>query len=321
MKRVMTSIFSLVAMLAVDVSVFAANNPAQGFGMPPSKRFPSATQTHSNKRIMPIIGNSEHSGITKDAALAQSPIAYHGGPVMTQGANVYYIWYGNWSSNSAVGILTDFMNSVGGSSWLNIETTYYQTSSGVKTPIKNLVTLKKSIFDNYSKGKVLTDSAVSAIVKNAITSGKLPLDPNGVYFVLTSSDVSETSGFCTQYCGWHDYMFVNAKKIPYSFIGNAARCLNACAPQTTSPNGNAGADAMASVIAHELAEIMSDPYLNAWYDAYGEENADKCSWTFGSTYGTQNGSQANVKLGSRNYLIQQNWVNSSPSGKCSMHYP
>ena len=40
---------------------------------------------------------------------------------------------------------------------------------------------------------------------------------------------------------------------------------------------------MASVIAHELVEAVSDPQLNAWYDRRGYENADKCAWTFGST--------------------------------------
>jgi hypothetical protein len=39
---------------------------------------------------------------------------------------------------------------------------------------------------------------VEAVVSGAISSGALPADANGVYFVLTSSDVNETSGFCTQ---------------------------------------------------------------------------------------------------------------------------
>ncbi len=278
-------------------------------------------KTKIDKRVFPIKGKTEGGNALTKTQAAQAPITYHGGPVLAKGVNVYYIWYGNWSSNSAVSILTDFMNNLNGSPWLNIETTYYQTSGGVKTQIQNQVTLKKSVYDNYSRGKSLSDSSVSAIVQRAISTGALPLDPSGVYFVLTSSDVSETSGFCSQYCGWHTYMTVSGKKIPYAFIGNAAKCLNACAPQTTSPNGNAGADAMASVIAHELAEIMTDPYLNAWYDNAGAENADKCAWTFGSTYRAPNGSSANMKLGTRNYLIQQNWINKSPTGQCGLHYP
>ena len=76
---------------------------------------------------------------------------------------------------------------------------------------------------------------------------------------------------------------------------------------------------MASVIAHELEEMVTDPNLNAWFDLRGAENADKCAWTFGTTY-TVNGALANMQLGTRNYLIQRNWVNAS-GGYCSLSYP
>ena len=72
---------------------------------------------------------------------------------------------------------------------------------------------------------------------------------------------------------------------------------------------------MASIIAHENEEATSDPDLNAWYDTRGNENADKCAWTFSTI--APNGS--NVTLGSRQYLIQQNWVNAS-GGYCSMSF-
>jgi len=32
-------------------------------------------------------------------------ISYHGGPVMTGTVNIHYIWYGNWSGNTATTIL------------------------------------------------------------------------------------------------------------------------------------------------------------------------------------------------------------------------
>ena len=53
--------------------------------------------------------------------------------------------------------------------------------------------------DTGSQGTRLRDSSVLAVVNNAINNGSLPYDANGVYFVLTSSDVTDTSGFCTQY--------------------------------------------------------------------------------------------------------------------------
>src|SRR5213079_3370419 len=163
------------------------------------------------------------------------------------------------------------------------------------------------------------DAQIQSVVSSAITSGRLPSNTNAVYFVLTSADVTASSGFCTQYCGWHTHGTIGGSDIKYAFIGNPDRCPSACAAQTTSPNGNAGADGMASIIAHELEEAVTDPDLNAWYDNRGQENADKCAWTFGTTHQAVNGSLSNVTLGGKQYLIQRNWVNAS-GGYCSMSY-
>jgi len=64
---------------------------------------------------------------------------------------------------------------------------------------------------------------------------------------------------------------------------------------------------------------VTDPDLNAWYDSQGAENADKCAWTFGTTYSV-NGSQANMNLGGRDFLIQRNWVNAPPAGVCALSH-
>jgi hypothetical protein len=234
---------------------------------------------------------------------------------------MYYIWYGNWSGNPATTILTDFANSIGGSPYYNINTTYYDGSG---SHLVNSVAYAGSTTDSGSQGfNNLSDSAIQAIVGSAISSGRLPKDPHGVYFVLTSADVTK-SGFCTSYCGWHThgtYTDTSGQTdIKYSFIGNPAQCLSACAAQSIGPNGDAGADGMVSIIAHELEEAASDPDLNAWYDSRGYENADKCAWTFGATYVTGNGASANMNLGGRNYLIQRNWVNAS-GGYCALSYP
>src|SRR5207244_549633 len=95
--------------------------------------------------------------------------------------------------------------------------------------------------------------------------------------------------------GGHTHGTIAGADIKYSFIGNPDRCPSACEAQATGPNGNAGADGMASIISHELEEATTDPDLNAWYDRRGQENADKCAWTFGTTY-TANGEQARQTL-------------------------
>jgi len=263
-------------------------------------------------------GWGEHKpgqGKTKSGPGANG-INYHGGPLMLGTTNVYYIWYGNWSGNSATTILDNLASGLGGSPYFNINTTYYN-GSGVH--VSNAVAHAGDVYDNYSLGKSLSDNNVASVVSNAITGGTLPLDTSGVYFVLTSADVNETSGFCTQYCGWHTDGTIKGADIKYAFVGNPDRCPSACEAQGLGPNGNAGADGMASIIAHELSEAVTDPDLNAWFDRQGNENADKCAWTFGSTYAAANGAAANVNLGGQNYLLQQNWVNAN-GGYCALSY-
>jgi Phosphate-induced protein 1 conserved region len=263
--------------------------------------------------------NSRGVGNAKPARpIGSNGISYHGGPVMTSGPNVYYIWYGwgtGYTDSTAMSILTNLAQHEGGTPYFNINTTYYD---GSNVHVANNVVYKGSTTDNYSQGKSLSDASIQTIVANHISAFGGP-DPNGVYFVLTSADVNETSGFCTQYCGWHTHGTISGSDIKYAFVGNPARCLSACAAQSTSPNNDPGGDGMASIIAHELEEATTDPDLNAWYDNRGEENADKCAWTFGTESTASNGSKYNVTIGGTNYLIQRNWVNAS-GGYCSMSY-
>ncbi len=247
---------------------------------------------------------------------ASNGILYHGGPIMTGTVDVYYIWYGNWGTNSAKTILTDFISHLGGSPYEHINTTYY---NGAGTHVSGNIAYKGSYSTSAYLGTSLSDSQILKVVSDALAGNHLPYDGNAIYFVLTSKEVTASSGFCTQYCGWHTSGSSAKGKVRYSFVGNPDRCPTACEAQTTGPNGNAGADGMASIIAHESEETISDPDLNAWYDSSGAENGDKCAWTFGTEKTAPNGAKYNVTLGSRNYLIQRNWVNAG-GGYCAMSY-
>lgn len=245
-------------------------------------------------------------------------IFYHGGPLILGGTHYYYIWYGDWSNNTATTILPNFANDESGSGYFNINTTYYDANN---TPVTNSITLGGQAFDSEYLGANLGDSDILQVVTDAINNNQLPSDPQGVYFVLTQSDVNETSGFCTAYCGWHGNATINGADIKYSFVGNPDRCPSACEGQTaSSPNNNTGADGMANIIAHEAEEATTDPDLNAWFDNSGAENADKCVWQFGSTQTASNGSSYNQTMGGHQYLIQMNWVDAN-GGYCAQTYP
>ena len=258
---------------------------------------------------------------TGGTAVVTPAINYNGGPLINT-PDVYVIWYGNWNqtngSDTPAGqqIVRDFLTNEGGSPYFQLNTSY---NAGGYT-ISGNVNFSGEATDTGSQGTRLRDSSVLAVVNNAINNGSLPYDANGVYFVLTSSNVSEQSGFCTQYCGWHTAGTATAGHVRYSFVGNANRCLSACGAQTTGPNGNAGVDGMISVIAHELEEATTDPDpRSGWADVNGSENADKCAWTFGHyQYQVANGAWANVHLGTRDFLIQRNLWHQTSGDLCMM---
>jgi len=297
--------FALLAVFGLSEAAFAQN---EGQGAPEIIK-------HRAKK-------DEEDALTKGSTGVITPkITYHGGALITT-PTIYYIWYGNWNQNNGSDtpagqqILRDFANSIGGSGYYAINTTY----SVVGQTITGGVNFGGETTDTGSRGTRLRDADILTIVNSAISSGRLPYDSQGVYFVLTSSNVNESSGFCTKYCGWHTAGNASAGHVRYAFIGNANRCLNACAAQTVGPNGNAGVDGMVSIIAHELEEAASDADpRSGWADSVGSENADKCAWTFGQNQVTlPSGAVYNITLGSRHFLIQRNLKQSTLGDTCNM---
>ena len=289
------------------------------------------------------VPNGKHGQSGQTAAPVQGPIGqavvtgnginYHGGPVMRGNpVHAYAIWYGNWSStgsNTAAtrSLIEHFLGTIGGSALEKVNTTYGDNTGNVSG---NVSFAGSTIVSSSTN---LTDSGVRTQVANAISSGRLPKDTNGVYFVLSSSNINETSGFCTSYCGWHTHSTISSSDIKYAFIGNPDRCPSGCEIQRTGPNSPAtnvgGADGMANIISHELEEAISDPDLNAWFDTNGEENADKCNFNFGATStctstsicsasGKAASAKFNQTFGNNDWMLQQNWRNSG-GGACAQH--
>ncbi len=266
-----------------------------------------------------LSAGAQTTGIHPGTTFPLSRMFYHRGPVMLE-PNVYVIWYGNWNrtnhTDTAEGqqIVRDFLNAIGGSPYFAINTTY----SVSNMTISGKVSFAGETTDNGSHGRALSPGMLRSVVTNAVGSGALPTDTNGVYFVLTSSDVTETSGFCSHFCAYHYRILFRGADLKYAFVGNFARCPVICTPQPThSPNGNPGVDGMVSAIAHELSEAVTDPDHNAWFDLQGFENADKCAWTYGHhQYKALNGTWANMGwdyfdgsgafLYHRDFLIQRN---------------
>ncbi len=250
-----------------------------------------------------------------------SSMQFHGGEVMgTTNAtvpNIYYIWYGNWAGNSATSLLANLALGLGTSLLYNINSTYADKNGNAVLP--ELKFPKPGVFDSYSSGTTIQKSDVLSIVTRAITNQQLPLDSSGLYFVLTSSDIQEVSGFCTAYCGWHNSAMIQNTTIKYAFVGNPERCPNACAAQSVSLNNNPGADAMANIVVHEIDKMVTNPNGDGWFDSNGQENSDLCAWQFSNISKASNGASYNIVIAGIKYLIQMNWLNIN-GGSCAQTY-
>lgn len=73
------------------------------------------------------------------------------------------------------------------------------------------------------------------MVSDSISSKKLPLDPDGLYMVMTSADVkvgSAQGGFCGYpmgYCGWHTQGDVGGTPVRFAFVGDGTKqCNDGC---------------------------------------------------------------------------------------------
>ncbi len=193
-------------------------------------------------------------------------LAYNGGPVMTAPIKIYPIYYGSWTTTTAsntINIVHDFLNGLAVSPWWNILTSYYQlSSSGVRTYVPaQAVSYGQHVIipiDSSRGGTTLSDNNVYSIIHNQIANVKsLPTDVNGIYVLITSAEVTETSGFCTSYCGWHTYGGMNGQNIKYAFMGDATtQCPGACTAFSNgiSPNNDLAADGIVNILAHEVRD-------------------------------------------------------------------
>jgi len=247
--------------------------------------------------------------------------------VRTGGQNIYFIFYGNWIGNeTAMQLLTEFTSTVGNTPYMRINSTY---ADGSGQQASSALVYGGSVIDaSYSHGAIeLTETDIQDIIEDQILNFSLPHDPQGIYVLVASQDVSSSAtGYCVPGAPpFHGHGVINGADTQYVFLIDPRRCTALAGGQYfprvgndfETPNGNFSGDAMVLNLAHAFSGLLTDPKDNGWYDRYGLENADKCTGTFGQTYTTPNGAPANVHIGQRDYLLEQNWVNDR-KGRCAL---
>lgn len=266
------------------------------------------------------------------ARSGSTQILYHGGPVLGIGAAgipVYVIYYGSHFPATTQPIINAFIGGLGGTPNFDVNTTYCEaattTCSGSGTSISGLLSFGGSLQDPALQGKTVNNTAVTRILQYALTTGGLPQNDGAIYVLITDPTI-KVSGFPTSFCAYHTHSstIVAGHDIKYAVAPEPA-VLGACDGnfangQTVTPNGDQGADEIVDSLMHEFSETATDPDINAWYAANGQENGDLCNYVYG-TWSTlpssPTGASYNASWNGYYWLIQWIWLNKSLPQSCS----
>ncbi len=333
MRRV-PSVLGIILLLFVGASPVLAASPSPG-----SAPGLDGTQVGSSLTWHLADGGRIHLHPTR-GVLGHAPIApyngtppmlYNGGPIVPAEHAVSIYWSsstiysggptpGTTGTGSADGSLVGyFLSHLGGSSYYNINTTYTDTVGGGHT-VANALSYTGYWADNVSApsgSQAVSDAAIQSEIINGFTSGKIAYDPSTVYAVFSSGSVNLGGGAFTQYCAYHGEFTWNGNVVLYAAMPYDQAAPNACS-WGSYPNNDPGADSEVNTLAHELEEANTDPQLNAWYDSSGYENGDECAWIFGTA--NLSGGLANITVGAKNFMVQENWLNVTNGGQCLQGY-
>jgi hypothetical protein len=176
--------------------------------------------------------------------------------------------------------------------------------------------------------RCLTDAQLRSEIVAYVEARKLPVDLQQEYFLLTPAGVescTEAAGHsCSdgtthpRYCAYHSFIQTGSGVLVYA-VDPWVLGLN-CDFGEEHPNGNASDATIGGGLAHEHSESVTDPELNAWYDAKANEVADKCrTFKAATEYGeplgkAPDGADYNQVIDGDFYYYQQMWSNQA--GAC-----
>nr|GMD55533.1 protein EXORDIUM-like 3 [Ipomoea batatas] len=236
-------------------------------------------------------------------------LKYHMGPVLTSNITVYPIWYGRWG-NAQKRIIRDFIISL--------------SAANAATPSLAAWWKTAQLYTDQTGARVSRHVRLGAEKNDRLCSHGKSL-----------TRLSVQSDFCNNVCGFHYFTFPSIVRytLPYAWVGNSAKlCPGTCAypfavpdyipglKAVKSPNGDVGVDGMISVIGHEIAELSTNPLVNAWYagqdPVFPVEIADLCEGIYGTGGGGsytgqmlagKDGATYNVNGVRRRFLVQWLW--------------
>ncbi len=293
-------------------------SPAETHKLPTIELYRAANGTN------PLASPPDHPDAKPGSGGSNTGIIYHGGPLLISPSIAAVYWSNRtiYSGGPAAGsngsgsqdgsLIGYFLSNLGASSYWNINTTYYNGSNVHVTRSLNYSQFWAANVNVPASGSAPTDANMENLLITGFNTGKLTFSPTTIYAIFSDAGVNLGGGFGSSYCAYHGHFTWNGNDVKYAAMPHNIDFPSACT-DGQAPNGDAAADAEVNTLAHESEEATTDEDLNAWYDRRGNENADKCAWNFGAVSGSS-GAQYNITVGSKHFMVQQNWINSGSGG-------
>jgi hypothetical protein len=249
-------------------------------------------QDLTNRSEPPMLGivlpNDVNTRQSLTAAATSPLMTYHGGKIMQTVVSKSIFWGSKWAMSGFAGDKITGLDAwyTGHSDSNYAATSDEYTGTNGQVGSTGFIHQGHVIDVSLARGGGSTQVILNEVCKQ-ITNGNIVPDLNGNGYYPVYSTVKRGNA---SYCAYHSAgsCTYQGQSVPVQFAffwnldGDAS-----CDPQDTQTGHSQGLAALANVTAHELAEARTDPSTpGAWYDSAGNENGDKCAWTFNVPYVT-----------------------------------
>jgi len=280
------------------------------------------TQSSRPLGVVPTLGSVNSAS----PFLGSGNLTYHGG--LTMHTNkvyaIYWVPAGYTVSANYVSLINRFFTDVAAASGQTSNVYYSDTqyTDTVNGHILYSSTFGGSVIDTHPlpvSGCVdsytsvcVTDAQLQTEIQNVVAAQGWTANSSTEFFMFTANGIGScfdaTGGVCafSYYCAYHSWIGAGSSALLYANMPYADTVSTNC-DSGQHPN-NDDADATINVTSHEHNETITDQQGDAWYDAAGYENGDKCAWLFGNGHGTA-GQKFNQTINGHHYWLQGEWTN------------
>ena len=244
---------------------------------------------------------AEHSQRHLQRLASANNMVYWGGPIQKV-PKIYLIFWGQtYATDTAAdpdgqaSYFIRYVNGIGGSPWLNIDSQYNGTGQGfITNPPGQLL---GTWYDPSPVPPTPVDADIANEAVKSISHG-FPYSADANYVVVTPTHHNE-SGFAVQWCAWHSNTTSAYGPVAFTLMPHMTDAGASCGQYSVNPAPGGNLDGVSIVGGHEISETATDPQLNAWYDNRGAEIGDKCAWV-GLT---------NITFSTGTFPVQPLWSN------------